>query len=39
VLRNFYALESAHAQGLYYTHRAEIERSWRLFLIEHLGLS
>lgn len=39
VLRNFYELESAHAQGLYYSHRDEIDRSWRLFLIDHLELA
>jgi predicted esterase len=38
VLRNYYALESGHAQGLYYAHQAEIDRSWRAFLIEHLDL-
>lgn len=39
VLRNFYALESSHAQGLYYAHQAEIDRAWRAFLIEHLELT
>lgn len=39
VLRSYYALENAHAQSLYYAHRAEIERSWRAFLIDHLGLA
>ncbi|MEQ1703157.1 MAG: alpha/beta hydrolase fold domain-containing protein, partial [Ilumatobacteraceae bacterium] len=39
VLRNFYALENGHAQSLYYAHQAEIDRSWRAFLIEHLDLA
>ena len=39
VVRNYYALENSHAQSLYYAHRAEIERSWRAFLVEHLGLA
>ena len=39
VLRNFYELEGAHAQALYVAHQAEIDRSWRLFLIDQLGLA
>ena len=39
VLRNFYELESAHAQALYAAHRDEIDRGWRLFLIDHLELA
>ncbi|MGB8858647.1 MAG: alpha/beta hydrolase [Ilumatobacteraceae bacterium] len=39
VQRNFYELESAHAQALYAAHRDEIDRSWRLFLIDHLHLA
>ena len=39
VLRHFYELESAHAQGLYAAHRDEIDRGWRLFLIDHLELA
>lgn len=38
VQRHYFALESAHAQGLYVAHRDEIDRSWRLFLIDHLHL-
>lgn len=38
VLRNFYELESSHAQTLYGAHQAELDRAWRAFLIEHLGL-
>jgi len=38
VVRNFYEQEGAHAQALYVQHQAEIDRSWRLFLIDHLGL-
>lgn len=38
VQRHFYVTESAHAQGLYAAHRDEIDRSWRLFLIDHLHL-
>jgi predicted esterase len=39
VVRNFFEQESAHAQALYAQHQAEIDRSWRLFLIDHLDLS
>lgn len=39
VVRNFYEQESAHAQALYAQHQAEIDRSWRLFLIDHLDLA
>jgi len=39
VVRNFYEQESAHAQALYFQHQAEIDRSWRLFLIDHLDLA
>ncbi|MCY7301026.1 MAG: alpha/beta hydrolase [Ilumatobacteraceae bacterium] len=39
VVRNFYEQEGAHAQTLYAEHRAEIDRSWRLFLIDHLDLA
>ncbi len=39
VLRHFYEQESAHAQALYVQHQAEIDRSWRLFLIDHLDLT
>ena len=39
VVRNFYEQESAHAQSLYNQHKAEIDRSWRLFLIDHLDLA
>ena len=39
VLRHFYELESAHAQALYAAHRDEIDRGWRLFLFDHLGLT
>jgi hypothetical protein len=38
VQRHFFVLESAHAQALYAAHRDEIDRSWRLFLIDHLHL-
>ena len=38
VVRNFYEQESAHAQALYAQHQGEIDRSWRLFLIDHLDL-
>lgn len=39
VVRNFYDQESAHAEALYAQHQAEIDRSWRLFLIDHLELT
>lgn len=39
VLRHFFEQESAHAQSLYNQHKAEIDRSWRLFLIDHLDLA
>ncbi len=39
VLHNFYELEGAHAQALYMAHQAEIDRSWRLFLIDQLDLA
>lgn len=39
VVRNFYALENSHAQGLYSAHQAEIDRAWRAFLVEHLTLT
>lgn len=39
VLRNYFGLESAHAQALYAAHQAEIDRSWRLFLIDRLDLA
>ncbi len=39
VVRNFYVQESAHALALYSQHQAEIDRSWRLFLIDHLDLT
>lgn len=39
VRRNFYEQESAHAQALYVQHQAEIDRSWRLFLIDNLDLA
>lgn len=39
VLRNFYEQESAHAQALYAQHQPEIDRAWRLFLIDHLHLA
>ena len=39
VVRNFYEQESAHADALYVQHQDEIDRSWRLFLIDHLGLA
>ncbi len=39
VMRNFYEQESAHAQVLYAQHQSEIDRSWRLFLIDHLHLA
>jgi dienelactone hydrolase len=38
VQRHFFTEESAHAQALYAAHRDEIDRSWRLFLIDHLHL-
>ena len=39
VLRHFYEQESAHAQALYAQHQGEIDRAWRLFLINHLDLA
>jgi dienelactone hydrolase len=36
--RNLYPQESAHAQDLYRQHQAEIDRGWRLFLIDALAL-
>lgn len=39
VVRNFFEEESGHALGLYLQHRAEVDRSWRLFLIDHLTLA
>lgn len=39
VVRNFYAQENAHAQALYAQRQAEIDRSWRLFLIDQLDLA
>jgi acetyl esterase/lipase len=38
-LRNFYELDNAHAQALYVAYQTEIDRSWRLFLIDHLDLA
>jgi predicted esterase len=38
VMRHFYELESSHAQGIYGAHQAEVDRAWRLFLIDHLEL-
>lgn len=37
-LGQWFELESSHAQGLYSAHRGEIDRAWRLFLIDHLDL-
>ncbi|MDP2290152.1 MAG: alpha/beta hydrolase [Actinomycetota bacterium] len=37
-LGQWFELESGHAQGLYAAHQGEIDRSWRLFLIDHLDL-
>jgi acetyl esterase/lipase len=39
VWRNFYPEENLHAQALYAAHRDEVDRGWRLFLIDtmHLG--
>ena len=39
VMRHYYELESGHAQGLYGAHQAEVDRAWRLFLIDHLELT
>jgi dienelactone hydrolase len=39
VWRNLYPNESAHAQALYAAHRDEVDRGWRLFLIDVLHLS
>ena len=36
--RNLYPNESAHAQDLYRQHQPEIDRGWRLFLIDALAL-
>jgi predicted esterase len=38
VVRSYFPLESAHAEGLYLAHQAEIDRAWRAFLVEHLEL-
>jgi hypothetical protein len=38
VWRNFYPLENSHAQALYAAHQDEVDRGWRLFLIDTLGL-
>lgn len=38
-LGQWFELESSHAQGLYSAHQGEIDRSWRLFLIDHLHLT
>ncbi len=39
VWRNFFPNENLHAQALYAAHRDEVDRGWRLFLIDvlHLG--
>lgn len=39
VMRHYYELEAGHAQGLYGAHQAEVDRAWRLFLIDHLELA
>lgn len=39
VWRNFFPNEDLHAQGLYGAHRDEVDRGWRLFLIDVLHLS
>ena len=39
VMRHYYQLESSHALGLYLAHQGEIDRAWRLFLIDHLDLA
>ena len=36
--RNLYPNESAHAQDLYRQHQPEVDRGWRLFLIDQLAL-
>lgn len=36
--RNLYPNESAHAQDLYRQHQPEVDRGWRLFLIDALAL-
>lgn len=38
-LGQWFELESGHALGLYSAHQAEIDRSWRLFLIDQLDLA
>lgn len=39
VWRNFYPDENLHAQALYEAHRDEVDRGWRLFLIDVLHLA
>ena len=39
VWRNFFPNENLHAQGLYGAHRDEVDRGWRLFLIDVLHLA
>lgn len=38
VWRNHYTEESGHAQGLYRSHQDEVDRGWRLFLVDVLDL-
>jgi acetyl esterase/lipase len=39
VWRNFFPAENGHAQALYAAHQDEVDRGWRLFLIDQLGLA
>lgn len=38
VWRNHFSEESGHAQGLYRAHQDEVDRGWRLFLVDVLDL-
>jgi hypothetical protein len=38
VWRSHYTEENGHAQGLYRTHQDEVDRGWRLFLVDVLDL-
>lgn len=38
VWRNHYTEENGHAQGLYRSHQDEVDRGWRLFLVDVLDL-
>lgn len=39
VMRHYYELESGHGRGLYSKYQPEIDRAWRMFLIDHLHLA